>query len=414
MKIAVNINGQFKKMTGTHQYVDSLMGALYRLDTPHEITAFASTVWSPEIMDSVTTDSRFAWRSLPQVRFDMAGSDFSFARLCSRIGSSGLITLAQGLDRDITPRIKGRSNVWRNKRATRRYDLMHIPDAHILDFLTYQPQRFVATVYDVTTLTCPWAHDDNNIATWGRYFDFVKAHCARVLTISEYSKADIVAHLGIPADRVDVTPLAPRASARRVEDPQEVGAALEGLGLSGAPFALYAGTLEPRKNLRRLVEAFAQVAREPGLAGHRLVLAGGHWGEHDRELRALAAGLGVGERVVLTGYVSNARMNALMSSCAAFAYVSEYEGFGLPPLEAMACGAPVVCSDTTSLPEVVGDAGLLVDPLDVGAIAGALHLLLTDGGENRRRRALSVARAGLFSWERTARLTLASYEAAVA
>ena len=121
----------------------------------------------------------------------------------------------------------------------------------------------------------------------------------------------------------------------------------------------------------------------------------------------------MGDRLVTTGYVSNEVLNVLMSSCAAFAYVSEYEGFGLPPLEAMTCGAPVVTSNTTSLPEVVGGAGLTVDPADVEAIAGALHCLLTDRAENARRRALSLARAAEFSWERTARLTLRSYEAAV-
>ena len=410
MKIAVNINGQFKKMTGIHQYVDSLMGALYRLETPHEITAFASGVWSRDILDAVTSDQRFSWRSLPKARVDMAGSDFNFARLLSGRRGAGL---ARRLDADITPRIKGRSNVWRTVRATRRYDLMHIPDAHILDFLNYQPKHFVATIYDVTTLTCPWAHNEENIATWARYYEFVKARCARVLTISEFSKADIVTHLGIPADRVDVTPLAARASAARVTDVDELRAVREKFGLGDAPFALYAGTLEPRKNLRRLVEAFAQATHDAPLTGHRLVLAGGHWADHDRELRELAASLGVGPRVVLTGYVSNAEMNALMSSCAAFAYVSEYEGFGLPPLEAMVCGAPVVASNTTSLPEVVGGAGLLVDPMDVAAIAGALHTLLVDAEENQRRRALSLARAEEFSWERTARLTVQSYEAAV-
>jgi glycosyltransferase involved in cell wall biosynthesis len=107
-------------------------------------------------------------------------------------------------------------------------------------------------------------------------------------------------------------------------------------------------------------------------------------------------------------------MNALMSACDAFAYVSLYEGFGLPPLEAMVCGAPVIASNTSSLPEVVGDAGIQVDPHDVEQIAAALHRLLMDREENARRRVLSSERAKLFSWDRTAALTLRSYEAAAA
>jgi len=175
---------------------------------------------------------------------------------------------------------------------------------------------------------------------------------------------------------------------------------------------LYSGTLEPRKNVERLVRAFAQVARQEPSLPHMLVLAGGNWNRHDLELRLVAYEEGVGKRVLTTGYVTNEQMNALMSACDAFAYVSEYEGFGLPPLEAMVCGAPVITSNTSSLPEVVGPAGMQVPPLDVAEIAAALHLLLTDRTENERRRGLSVERARQFSWERTAALTMHSYEAA--
>jgi glycosyltransferase involved in cell wall biosynthesis len=405
MNIAVSVNGQFGKATGVQQYVDGLLGGLYGLDTSHQITAFASALTSRRMLGGAAEQGLFGWCSLPNVRFDTAFSAFSAADF---LGAG----VGECLDKNFVRRIQGRTSAVRAIHASRRYDVMHIPEAHILDFVDYQPKHFVATIYDVTTLTCPGTHSAANIENWQRYFDFVKEKCSRVLTISEFSKRDIVEHLGIPEDRIDVTPLAARASAARISDTNILARVRVKFGLDGRSFVLYAGTLEPRKNLKRLISAYAQAVQDARLPDHRLVLAGGHWGTHDIELREHAEACGIGQQVIQTGYVSNEEMNALMSACEAFAYVSEYEGFGLPPLEAMVCGAPVVASNTTSLPEVVGDAGIQVDPLDVEAIAEALHLLMTDQGENERRRQLSLARAAEFSWERTARLTMDCYEAA--
>ncbi len=210
-----------------------------------------------------------------------------------------------------------------------------------------------------------------------------------------------------------MTPLAPRAGTERVEEGDLLRETLAEWDLAKTPFVLYAGTLEPRKNLERVVRAFGQVAREAPALAHRLVLAGGSWNRFDEDLHRLAREEGAGACLVTTGYVTDRQMNALMSACAAFVYVSRYEGFGMPPLEAMVCGAPVITSNVSSLPEVVGEAGLQVPPDDTEAIAAALHRLLTDDAENARQRALSVARAGQFTWERTAELTLRAYEAAV-
>ena len=414
MRVAIDISGQFEMMTGIQHYVDSLLNALFAVNTKHDLVPFAPYLGARQILEDRAKDGLFEWRRHPKARVRTAGDDFVLKTQPWTQKSAILRQLANHIDGRVLNPWKDTTRQQRIDQISRKFDLIHVPEAYNLSFTKSLIKRSVLTIYDVTTITRPETHIPVAIEFWHRYFEYAKQHSARVLTISEYSKADIVEHLGIPADRVDVTPLAARASAARVTDAAALRAVREQFGLTDAPFVLYAGTLEPRKNLARLVEAFAQAVREDGLTEHRLVLAGGHWGGHDRELRALSESLGVGPRVVQTGYVSNAAMNALMSSCAAFAYVSEYEGFGLPPLEAMACGAPVVASNTTSLPEVVGEAGVQVDPADVGAIAGALHLLLTDGAENRRRRGLSLSRAGLFSWERTARLTLQSYEAAVA
>jgi glycosyltransferase involved in cell wall biosynthesis len=244
-------------------------------------------------------------------------------------------------------------------------------------------------------------------------FTFAKERCARVLAVSEATRRDIIEHLGIEPERITVTPLAPRAGTRRVDDAGERAAALSAVGLTpDTRFVLYAGTLEPRKNLPRLLEAFALCAREGGFEKLRLVLAGGASEEYATRLHARAAELGIAERVLFAGYVPDHIQNALMSACDLFAYVSQYEGFGLPPLEAMACGAPVVASNVASLPEVLGESALLVRPDDVGEIARAVTRVLDDETMNTQLRAMAVAQAAKFTWEQTAKLTLQAYEAA--
>lgn len=420
MNIAINIDGQFQKMTGVQFYVDSLLGALLDADTPHRITAFMPLVWSPTLWRDAEANGGFAWRSHPRVHVETAGSDCylqSFPAIARLGPESTERRVARFVDRRLIHPLKARTDglaEWRARRAIRRYDLLHTPGGGRPESVTYRARRNVATLHDVTTLTRPDTHRAENIAMSQLMYDYAKQCCDRVITNSEFSKQDIVAHLGIPADRIDVTPLAPRASARRVCDPARIDAVRSRLGLTHSPYVLYAGTLEPRKNLPRLIQAFALAIREARLPEHRLVLAGGTWENHNQTLAALGREEGIADRVLMPGYVSDDEMNVLMSACDVFAYVSEYEGFGMPPVEAMTCGAPCVVSNVTSLPEVVGEAGLQVAPDDVEGMAAALSLLLTNETENERQRALSRARAAHYSWARTAQLTLRSYEAALA
>ena len=167
------------------------------------------------------------------------------------------------------------------------------------------------------------------------------------------------------------------------------------------------GTVEPRKNLATLVAAFGRLP-DALRQTHLLVVAGAEgWLRVDPE--SLAAAAGVGDRLRCLGAVDEADLPLLYAGAAAFAYPSLYEGFGLPPLEAMACGAPVVTSNTSSLPEVVGEAAVLVDPTSVDSVRDGLAAVLADGERRRALRAAGLARAAEFSWERTARETLAVY-----
>jgi len=174
------------------------------------------------------------------------------------------------------------------------------------------------------------------------------------------------------------------------------------------PYLLTVGTLQPRKNVEGVVQAFEALARDG--APHQLVVAGAR-GWRDEALAAKLRRSPAAARVRATGHVDDATLVALYRGAAAFVFPSRGEGFGLPPLEAMACGAPVVCSDRTSLPEVVGDAALLVDPDDAAAVAAALREALEPARADELR-ARGFARAAQFTWERCAEATVAAYRRA--
>jgi glycosyltransferase involved in cell wall biosynthesis len=189
-------------------------------------------------------------------------------------------------------------------------------------------------------------------------------------------------------------------------DPPTVQRFRDTHGLPGR-YVLFVGTFEPRKNLARLVAAYEQAIRMTDAPDH-LVLAGGSgWKNTDVFERIEASALG--RRIHVLGYVAENDLAAAYSGCSVFVYPSLAEGFGLPPLEAMACGAPVVTSDTTSLPETVGDAARLVDPFNVDSIADGLIEVLTDEIARKAYTEAGFARAAEFSWDAVARRTLAVY-----
>lgn len=410
MKIGITADSRLWSglITGIEYYVDNLLAALYDSETTHMFCAFAPETTVGSVLRARAAEGLYRWLDNPRATIDLAGPTIRPAAWLWRKDAVRRLAAAAFDHRPLSS-VRRRSAQMRARLFSRRFDVLHMALPTAAPVLSSRSN--VATIYDLTTRLCPWAHTSWSIAFWERIFDFAKYRCARVLTISSWSKRDIVEHLGVPEDRVDVTPLAPRATVARIEDEPALHDALAPLGLFRRPFTLYAGSLEPRKNLLRLVTAFHRVVGETKLP-HVLVLAGAALGDHGDDVRRHAERLQIGERVRQTGYVSNRTMNALMSACDLFVYVSEYEGFGLPPLEAMTCGAPVVSSNTTSLPEVVGEAAIQVAPGDVDAIAGAIALMLTDSDENRRRRALSAQRARMFTWAQTAHLTVRAYEAA--
>jgi glycosyltransferase involved in cell wall biosynthesis len=235
---------------------------------------------------------------------------------------------------------------------------------------------------------------------------------AKILSLSEYTRRDIIETYRIEPEKVAAIPLAAPAHFARVTDDKELQRVRHNYGIDG-DYVLSVGSIQPRKNLVRLVKAYASlrgVHKENRFP--KLVLVGKCAWLYDETLRALEE-TGVRDSVVLTGYVPEADLPALYSGALCFVYPSYFEGFGLPPLEAMKCGAPVIVGDATSLPEVVGDAGLKVDPFDVSAIANAIARLMNDSDLRRELSVKGQKRAEMFDWRETARRTLKVYEQVV-
>jgi glycosyltransferase involved in cell wall biosynthesis len=235
---------------------------------------------------------------------------------------------------------------------------------------------------------------------------------AHVLALSQHARQDIIDTYGVTPDRVTAIPLAAAAHYRPVTDATKLQRVRETYGINGA-YLLAVGSIQPRKNLARLVSAYAQLQRErPTDNFPKLVLAGKRGWLYGETLRAIEAS-GVADRIVLAGYVPDADLPALYSGALCFIYPSYFEGFGLPPLEAMQCGVPVIVGNQTSLPEVVGDAGLLVDPFDETAIAAAIASLIDNSDLRAELRVKGLKRAEMFDWHETARQTLAVYREVV-
>jgi len=238
-------------------------------------------------------------------------------------------------------------------------------------------------------------------------------NAAQIIALSEHARSDLVATYGLRPEKVNVVPLAAPPSFAPVRDNSELQRVRQTYGIAG-DYILSVGSIQPRKNLPRLIEAYSLLRRD--LTGGKLpqlVLVGKNAWLYDETLRSLKAG-DVGTAVILTGYVPESDLPALYSGALCFIYPSYFEGFGLPPLEAMKCGAPVIVGNTTSLPEVVGDAALMIDPFNVNAIAAAIHKVVNDSDLRAELRVKGLERAKHFDWKETARLTLAVYERAVA
>ena len=283
-------------------------------------------------------------------------------------------------------------------------DLLHVQFA--APILCRVP--LIVTVHDIMYEHYPEYYAPPDLTQLRRRVPRTVGQARLVLTGSEFSKQDLIARYGVRPERIAVTSNGVEPRFAPVRDDIVLSGIRERVE-SPHGYILFVGALKPNKNLHRLIESYARL-RETDRTRHKLVLAGASTDTLSTSLRTAIAASGFASDIVLPGYIADVDLPALYSAADLFVQPSLFEGFGLPPLEAMACGTAVVTSNTTSLPEVVGEAALTVDPTDVEALARAMAAVLDNDSLRRDLEHAGIARASTFTWERTARIVLDAYQ----
>jgi len=362
VRIGVNTTWLGTRAGGVEVYVRNLVAALGALDRRNEYVLYSAT---PLPADAVTGAEHMRRVTVPE----SARAPFAFSRVV----------------------------------ANAHLDIFHDQTAAPLLF----GAPLVVTVHDIYHEHSRMDYSRTDF--WRRRLVSAVTvyRAAAVITDSVFSRDDIIKHYRISADKIVVAPLAADPMFRLIHDSVSLFTVRERYN-TGDDYILFSGALKPNKNLPRLIEAYTRL-RHAGRIHHKLVLAGPAVDWLRDDIVGQARSSGYADDIIFTGRVPDADLPALYSAAALFVQPSLFEGFGLPPLEAMACGTAVVTSNTTSLPEVVGEAALTVDPTDVEALAGAMAAVLDNDRLRRKLEQAGLARASTFTWERTARIVLDTY-----
>ena len=368
MRIGIHAVTLLPRLTGRETYVQSLLGALAQIDQSNEYCVLVS----------------------PANRHLFERPEGNFHTITVRLPSLPSRRLWETAYLHLSPLVRG-------------LDVIHLPEAPVPFF---QPPKAVATVHDILPVLYPEFFARKARVYYQKALSLGARHLTNIIVSSEQTKADLMERFPVEPERIRVIYHGIGHQFRTVKDAGLLQQVRERYGLPER-FILYVGTVEPRKNLVRLIRAFRRL-RQRGLP-HALVIAGNRGWLCDDIFQEASKGEAAGN-VLFTGHVAADDLPHLYGAAALFVYPSLYEGFGIPPLEAMASGIPVVCSNRSSLPEVVGDAALLIDPEDEQAIAAAIEQGVQDEGLRARLRRKGLERASLFSWEKAARETLQLYE----
>jgi glycosyltransferase involved in cell wall biosynthesis len=292
-------------------------------------------------------------------------------------------------------------------------DVFHVP--HFAPPLITRSVPVVATIHDVIPLRLPLYHSSARAKVYSSVVSRAAHKATLIITISQHAKQDIMDALHIPEERMRVIYQAVTEEFKPVEDAAKLDAARARYGLTGR-YVFYLGGLDARKNVPQLVRAFSHLYKRLGDPNLQLLISGNpdkQNGSLFPDPRPVAADLGMGGQIIYR-FVEEEDKPLIYSGASVFVFPSLYEGFGLTPLEAMSCGAPVVCSNRTSLPEVVGDAAISIDPDNLPEMINAIYNVLTNDELSADLRARGLERAKLFSWRKTATETLAVYAEAAA
>lgn len=287
-------------------------------------------------------------------------------------------------------------------------DVLHVP--------YFAPPYFprtptVVTIHDVIPLRLPLYRTGVSVNAYMKLVARAAHKATLVITVSQHARQDMIDALHLPADRIRVIYEAAGDEYHPITDGAKLAEVRRRYGV-GSHYIFYLGGLDARKNVPQLVRAFAQVYRRLGDPNLQLLIAGNpdkQSGPLFPDPRPVAADLGMTGQIIYR-FIEEEDKAAVYSGASLFVFPSLYEGFGLDPLEAMSCGAPVICSNRTSLPEVVGDAAITLDPDDTHAMVEALYNVLTNNALQSDLRARSLQRATQFSWRKTAAETVAAYE----
>ena len=363
MRYAIDAHAIGRHLTGNEVYVRSLLSAFANVDKTSDFIAYVSLPeaesWVPE---------RFQVRRVSPNPFERLG--YQLSRL---------------LKKD-------------------RPALLHVQYTAPL----FCPVPVVTSIHDVSFIE----HPEYFTSFRRRQLEFTVSRtartAARIITGSEFSRSAIARAYSLDPERITVVPNAANPFFRVVNREASLKRVHEKFRFDG-PFVLYVGDLQPRKNHIGLIEAFSRLIKTKPQLPHRLIITGQDTWFGGR-VREAAKNSGVGDRISFTGFVSDEDLLRLYNACDCFVFPSLYEGFGIPILEAMACGRAVACANTSAMPEVADGAGLLFDPSQPDEIARAIRDILIDGELRSRMERLGLQRAAGFSWQKSAQLTLQVYE----
>jgi len=286
-------------------------------------------------------------------------------------------------------------------------DLLHVQ--YTAPPVCFKP--VVTTIHDISFEHLPQFYTAGGRFLFKLAIGYTARRAARVITGSEYSRNDIITTYGISPERVVVTPEGVSSQFTPVRESDRINAVRKKYGIE-REYLLSVGSLQPRKNLVRLIQAYVSLRSSDDEFSHQLVIVGKKGWLYKDIFRAARSSQYVND-IIFTDYVAEEDLPALYSGAAIFIYPSIFEGFGLPVLEAMACGVPVITSNSSSLPEVVGEAALTVDPYDEEAIRQAIQRVVVDEKLRMKLSRRGLVQAQRFSWRKTAELTLSVYEEVV-
>lgn len=384
--------------TGIYRVVSSLALELLAKDDLDLYFSSLSSLQVNQLTDRYFAEKNFTAKAFPKNWFEQ--------KLIALAGSAHT-SRQENLPVKILSRLYRMSLT---RRIGEQADLFHSHYSFLPQFRSRKTPVRMLTIYDIIPLLHPEYFADGFVDEFRPIVESFSPRDDFLFTISECTKNDICSYFTMEPERVFVTPLAASPELYYpVHDRELIASVKQKFRIPEGRYFLTLATVEKRKNLQTSMACFREILKEPGCDDLYFVLVGTRGWKVKEVLEEINSDAVLRGRVIFTGFVPDQYLSALYSGAEAFLYPSLYEGFGLPPLEAMQCGLPVIVSNTSSLPEVVGDSGILVDPLDKDLICAAMLHVLQDTDFRMRYAAKGLARAQEFSWQRCAEQTVAGY-----